>query len=50
MKLKHTDVPKRWHIKFRPMKMEHTECSKTLAYKIQAYEDETYRGFRNVGI
>jgi len=43
-------VPKRWHIKFRPMKVECTECSETLAYKIQACEDGTYRVFRNVGV
>jgi len=30
--------------------MEQTECSETLAYKIQAYEDGTDRVFRNIGI
>jgi hypothetical protein len=61
-------VPKRWHLNYRrrcithtysPMKMEQTECSKTLAFKLQtpvnhtyllASEDGTDTVFRNVGI
>jgi hypothetical protein len=40
-------VPKHWHT-YSPMKMEQTECSKTLAYPL-AYEDGADRVFRNFG-
>jgi hypothetical protein len=39
-----------WSDKIRALKVGPYRCSETLAYKMQAYEDGTYRVFRNVGI